>query len=389
MTASPKRRKNRFSTTLALLTCILILPGYMFVEVPATGGEGKPLRWPDSFPYVEYDLNPEFTTLSASAEEIAAGVTEASDVWFLQGDSRFAIGQKEATGEVAPFVPSVINCTEGIKGELKLKRGSVAADNSANADCTGIACSFIWSCENEILHFDVRLNEFDNSFTLAGENSFVPVLSHEFGHVAGLDHCVVGEKGCSPESPFSRPDGIMNRFYAETAELSEDDITGIQALYGVYQSKFPKTGDYKLSGDEIQSISTLLTMQNEEGYDTPEARQEQAQAAQETFQFVNSGEIDRTLDWVPVRGYEKGMSAIQYFNKMNDMIKSNLSSLNDLQLEYMKRNLSAGSAVMDDMLQKYNPGDRAPSRNTFEYIDNGNLDLRKAMINEQKRRGLL
>ena len=386
-----RKSKLKISTIIALSVCALILPGYMFIETPTNEGEENFLRWPDSFPYVEYDLNPEFTTLTTSAEEISAAVTVSSDIWFLQGNSRFAIGQKEITGEVAPFSPAAVNCTEGIKGELKLKRGSVAADNTANADCTGTACTYLWSCENEILHFDTRLNEYDNSFALSGTNSFGLVLAHEFGHIAGLSHCLVGEKGCTPESPLSNPNGesVMNRFYADHAGLSADDIAGIQALYGVYQSKFPKTGDYKLSGDEIQSISILLTMQNEEGYDTPEARQEQAQAAQETFQFVNSGEIDRTLEWVPVRGYEKGMSALDYFNKMNNLIKSNLSSLNDLQLEYMKRNLSAGSAVMDDMLEKYNPGERTPSRSTFEYIDNGNLDLRKAMIDEQKRRGLL
>ena len=385
------KSNKSLSLLFAILIAAMTLPGYMFFE-SESGTPDKTYRWPDHFPYVEYSLNTDFSSFPADSEAVIHAVTKASDLWYIEGEAGFALGYKGNTATKQPFSPSEISCSSQTNLDFLQNRNSVYASGIPDADCTGKSCSFLWSCDNDILHFDIQLNEYDNRFSLEERNSIVSILAHEFGHAAGLNHCSPGDtvSRCSSEDPFSNPDqdSIMYRFNRTLTALSEDDTSGIQTLYGMFQSRFPKTGDYALSGDEIQSIAVLMTMQHEEKFDTPWYRQEQAQMVQDTFQFVNSGEINRTLEWVKVREYETGMTAIQYFNRLNSILKSNLSSINDLQLEYMKRNLSSGIVVMDDMLNKYVPDERTPSPGTFEHINTENYKLRNAIIDEQKRRGL-
>ena len=70
---------------------------------------------------------------------------------------------------------------------------TVFATNAVDPDCTADACTFIWSCGDEILHFDIQINTLTNKWNFTGTpdpNSLnaVHVLGKSFSaFVTGLD----------------------------------------------------------------------------------------------------------------------------------------------------------------------------------------------------------
>lgn len=392
-----KGKKRIISILLMACGMMVIFPNYMFFEI-----EPVFTRWRESFPTVNFNVNSNIIGLNApDSESQISKIKDAARNWHKVGQSRFTFVFKGNMDVSAAFGPETISCTDAVRLELSKEPGRVFASNIGDPDCTGMSCTFLWTCDKEILHFDVELNNFNNNFSTAnplpvGYHDLFSVMLHAFGHAAGLDHCSPGSstQSCMDRQIDSQIDPIliaaMHKFQdagVGLTEIAEDDINGLRALYGIFENPFPPEGKYALSEDEIEGIGVLMTRQTAEGHDTPVARQMQARMVFKTYQFVNSGEINRTLEWVPVRGYIPGMTVREYFDMTVDTLKNNLGELNDLQIEYMRKNLAAAHVVMDDVLKKYSPGDGVPSPSEFHYINQRNDELRRVIIDEQITRG--
>ena len=94
-----------------------------------------------------------------------------------------------------------------------------------------------------VLHFDEFESWTDQA--AAGRIRLLNVATHEIGHLLGLDHSDV-------------QDAIMFAFYADNVDsLRQDDVNGIQALYGPPRGAQPIRG--RLNGDGDRQIHRVTT----------------------------------------------------------------------------------------------------------------------------------
>ena len=209
------------------------------------------------------------------------------------------------------------------------------------------------------------------------------------------DHCIPGdtELECLAKvgSGHSNPliSEVMHKFVnpgVVKTNLSNDDIAGIRTLYGELKTTLPVTGDYALDKDEILAIGIEMRMQIRDGHDTVDARQAQARSIQEMYNFVNSGDIDEALKWEKIPGYSSGMKFEEYMDSSYRIIQDNLYSRTDEELKIIRLSSSVGIVEMDDMINKHTPANGVASKNLLEQINQKNMELRKAVIDEQRRR---
>ena len=113
------------------------------------------------FPVVKYKVNPTMIGFNTgSKESIIDAIRKASDVWsFQSGESHFQFSYNGTTN-VNPMSYDQMNCTSEGKEILRNTDNLVYASNTEDSDCSGQACTYIWSCDgqNEILHFDMQIN---------------------------------------------------------------------------------------------------------------------------------------------------------------------------------------------------------------------------------------
>lgn len=121
----------------------------------------------------------------------------------------------------------------------------VFAQPASTADCTGTACTFVWSCADRpgISHFDVAVNPSATDFAPGTAiAALVNALSRSFGHVLGLDYCPPGELPAACANRYSAeasepPAGaVMHRMLKTDpgpASLHEDDAAGLRSLYSI------------------------------------------------------------------------------------------------------------------------------------------------------------
>lgn len=202
----------------------------------------------DKFPSVKYKVNPNLLGFnSTDAPTFIDNVRTAAEIWsFQNSESRFGFAYNGTTTEQALGYES-IKCDFDSKELLKQKEGIVFATNE-DSDCTGQACSYIWTCKDspEILHFDIEINGRDYEWDLGTNHkksfNLITILAKEFGHIAGLGHCSSGlsEADCQTQAVAqgtTNPDenSLMNRFVnAEVIKtnLGADDKAGLDAIYG-------------------------------------------------------------------------------------------------------------------------------------------------------------
>lgn len=379
---------------------------------------------PTEFPYIKFKVNTALAPFN-SAGSIQA-TKRAAENWFRQSKAKLLFYLDGETIQRSPHSPSNYECSQSDQEELFKQEKTVYSMSGEDPDCTGPACTFIWSCDDKILHFDIQVNSYDYAWgvlsppaeepegipiwslslipsvsspaaTVSNIHDLETVLTHEFGHAAGMDHCKVGDldsdcyaKIVSGQSNPSESE-VMYKFVnpgVVKTNLSADDANGIRELYGELKTTLPVTGSYQLSKEDILSIGIEMRMQIRDGHDTIESRQEQSRSIKEMQNFVNSGDIEEALEWEKVPGYKSGMSFEEYMDFYYQRVKDSLHSRTDQELEIIRFSSSIGVVEMEDLMFKYQqkPSPGLADKSLLERINNKNIELRKAVIDEQRRR---
>jgi len=235
--------KRTAFANVGLATAISLGINFTFVSPSA--------KWGGPFPGVSFHLNSQIGGPHiGTSDAVAHAAQQAALVWsFMNGKSHFNLSAGPSSVATNPVAPTQIECTDALKKEFSVSGNNVFALVSPNPDCTGTACTYVWSCETggSELHFDIVLNNSDRAFStgpigFANEYDLATVLAHEFGYVVGLDHCPLDESiatcqsrlGTSGQSDPPQT-AIMYRFVlpgVPKTTLDPDDQHGLTSLYG-------------------------------------------------------------------------------------------------------------------------------------------------------------
>jgi hypothetical protein len=215
------------------------------------------LQWGNmynKFPIVKYKVNPTMIGFNTGNRNTILDIfRNAGNLWsFQNGESHFQLSYNGTT-ESQPAGYDQMRCTEEAKKAMREMDNIVYASNSEDSDCSGQACTYIWSCEGspEILHFDMEINardyEWDTGTNHKKSYNLFTVVAKQFGQLLGLSHCAPGdsEAVCQQNVAIqgtSNPtsDSLLYKFIEPEVirtGMSEDDKTGLQALYGTLTSE--------------------------------------------------------------------------------------------------------------------------------------------------------
>lgn len=259
----------------------------------------------ERFPVVKYKVNPLMIGFNTgSKESIIDAIRSSSDFWsFRSGDAHFQFSYNGTTTN-SPLAFNEIACDEDGKQRIRETDNLVFASNTGDPDCSGQACTYIWSCtdKNEILHFDMQINsreyEWDTGTNHKKSFNLTTVAAKQFGQILGLDHCPLGlnAESCVGEvasrgtsDPSS--DSLLYRFIdAEVIRnsLSSDDRAGLQSLYG---SISPEEVTMKSEMNSFYSLADSICNPNpcvipEEDISTYQLSPEEVQARNDHNQYI-------------------------------------------------------------------------------------------------------
>ena len=238
-------KTKKVKMSLGITVIILFTVNWMFLTPDK-------LQWGglfNQFPIVKYKVNPTMIGFNTgSNESIIDIIRSAGNLWsFQSGESHFKLSYNGLT-TTAPAGYDQMGCTEDAKKAMRELDNIVYASNVEDDDCTGQACTYIWSCEdkNEILHFDMQINasgyEWDMGTNHKKSYNLFTVVANQFGQLLGLSHCVPGESEADCQAKVARQgtsnptsDSLLYKFIEPEvirSALSPDDKAGLKALYG-------------------------------------------------------------------------------------------------------------------------------------------------------------
>lgn len=155
----------------------------------------------------------------------------------------------------------------------------ISAEKIPDTDCSATSCTFVWSCDDEIIHGDVSIN--NSSFSWSDLVSDQDVFNAKaealkiLGQLAGLTSCSPGDRDSDCDKTGD-PDtqSVLYKFpdFGKKESITPDDAAGIQALYGTFQLPFPDSGKYALNDQEREIVQDLLNLEYTLGYANPEGR---------------------------------------------------------------------------------------------------------------------
>jgi hypothetical protein len=238
-------KTTKVKTLLGITVIILFTINWMFLTPDK-------LQWGglfNKFPIVKYKVNPTMIGFNTgSNESIIDIIRSAGNLWsFQSGESHFKLSYNGLT-TTAPAGYDQMGCTEDAKKAMRELDNIVYASNVEDDDCSGQACTYIWSCEdkNEILHFDMQINasgyEWDMGTNHKKSYNLFTVVANQFGQLLGLSHCATGESEADCQAKVaaqgtSNPtsDSLLYKFIEPEVirtGMSADDKAGLKALYG-------------------------------------------------------------------------------------------------------------------------------------------------------------
>ena len=250
---------TRLSFPALLLLTFLLTTGFSFYNPQK--------KWKGDTPVLEYKvfLNTDLFTEPEAVARLNV-IKAAAGEWFSQGEAKVVFKQGNLySGTGAPFSYAIMCPAPNVKP------ADFHFSNLDDPDCTSASCSYLWSCErdNKLTAASVQFNVKEYPYSLNKEAGFVHFkteVTHNMGHMLGLNHCRPGEKECVDNVAVS---AVMHRFTdRQNDALAADDIAGLQALYGKLELPFPKTGRYALSEEEIGAIVGQIAFENITGQNT-------------------------------------------------------------------------------------------------------------------------
>ncbi len=375
------------------------------------------LRYKGLGPIVQFQVDPNFAGVGLQANDAVNTIRKAAMQWFSTGESPLAFSFKGNQTGKSPTSFDSIECNTN-PTEI-LADNPVFSQDSADPDCSAESCTFVWSCAGftNPRAISIQFNTHDFSFTpVQSSNNRInleAIALHAFGHAAGLSHCQVGETEaqCDAHNVNGQTnpenESVMYGFPESIATLSQDDVSGLQALYGIQKIPFPEsssTTSYRLSAREAQDVinyqENLALPPSGDWWRTPNNLNQRAadlitayHAVRRTPESLNeeidnwaeerpapppptSGEIALILD-------QKRQIMEQYYSK----VQGSVPNFTETELAGVRSH--TGSALFSHMLLK--PYLDAKAGQSIGIV-NRNFELmqslRKAVIDEQVKRGI-
>ena len=183
----------------------LYMSAFSFAWEVKSNSNGETLHWKES--QIAFYINSNESPLSKSDTELA--MTNAAKGWNFSHTELLYKGITNLSG---------INHQD--------EHFIVSFDTSWSEDPDILALTYTWSnSEGEIVHFDIEVNAEDHDWSIDGDankHDLQNTITHEFGHVLGLDHSTIPDATMSP----SAPTGELSK-----RELHEDDLLGYKIIY--------------------------------------------------------------------------------------------------------------------------------------------------------------
>lgn len=176
-----------------------------------TNDAGYELQWA-SMP-IEYRVNTA-NSQGLTSDEVTAAITSSAKEWETAEDSEVTFNDAGATTEAATDY-----------GDANL----IYFEDAWEFDASLLALTANWSnaSTGEILGFDIRINAEDHQWTTTGEDGksdLQNMLTHEIGHVLGLDHTDVDTEAAMYGTAVTGE--VVKR------DIKWDDQAGAAYLYG-------------------------------------------------------------------------------------------------------------------------------------------------------------
>ena len=358
------------------------------------------------------------TMLNSSEGSAISAIGEASKFWSMfSTNSNLNITFFGKNHRFIPFSFEDVSCEEDDLNNLQITansltsgitiRNEIIATSEDDPDCTGPACTHLWTCEekNEITRFDIQLNL--ANFDIRAENvnnnvyDLKTLIAHHVGHATGLNHCSVGDTidSCSNKlsGGMSDPtsDSMMHKSLMPGLiknDISDDDRAGVLALYGEISPKraavqtemqgfllnvedgcpcsLPENETdprYVISTEESNALTEHEVILNEKNLNSQEKRKEHAQYYQKLHLNAYSN-VAKPAERYLVNG----------LNNMND----NLETIPIERLRIMRKiiicNIDEKKYILDNLQYELDPRFYAFTQAEMKLM----IQIRKAIINE-------
>lgn len=323
-------------TKLSIILIILFTLNWMYLS------ESKS-RWGGNNPLIEFAINPNVIGFKSFRNQtgFVTQIIEASGDWFNKASSRL-IFKFRGISSGTPTSYEEIICDGSQRIDIPQGEVLFYPNNEVDTDCSASSCVYIWSCNGNILHADVELNNTDFSWSYLGNDGDVKNLKTEalkaFGYLAGLGHCQTGEgvSDCNlKEGTDPTPSSVMHKFpqLGKKETISTDDINGIQSIYGTLNLPFPKEGKYALTYKDLDAIQEIIQLINQTGLGTDAAKQSSAKFFQSLTDY-NYRKTNKTLR--------------EHYDEFIDLVRNQSPEFSKIELDAQRRFLTQGifQAVM-------------------------------------------
>jgi len=197
----------------------------------ADSGETLRLHWNTKVIPIAFSMSLREQKFSVRPDsDIANAVRNSLDAWEKAANVRFQVSwtDKQTVSPTGKSGDGVSLVTIGQTTENLLMFGG-------DADTVSARTRIFYNRKGYITEADIVLNPYEQFSTdgAFGTFDFEATLTHEIGHLLGLDHSsVIG----ATMHEHQGKNGIYNLASFSSRTLAEDDLTGIRALYGASSS---------------------------------------------------------------------------------------------------------------------------------------------------------